>query len=200
MQAPSVSIPVLAESKDILCLLDAERRFVYCNPAWDRFAAENKGATCTSEKVVGAFLLDGIPDPLVRFFQTAFEVVRDSGEPFEFDYECSSSLTFRMFRMRILPVSGPGSFLVIHSLRVEKPHDRAAVAPDDARYRSPGDIVVMCCHCRRTRRAAAPDLWDWVPDYVAKVPPRVSAGICPACYAYFYPDIYARRGARPAGQ
>lgn len=179
-------------------MLDAGLNIVYCNPAWDRFAAENDGEKCRFSLLRGRHLLEGVPQPLTRFFITAFDAVRDSGQPFEFDYECSSALFFRTFRMRILPVQGEGEYLVWHSLRVERPHDRAAVAPDDRRYRSSDGVLVMCCHCRRTRRSDASEAWDWVPDYVASHPARVSTGICPACYLYFYPEIFAARAAGTA--
>lgn len=195
MPRPTFTPSLLDASPDIICLLDAELRIVHCNPAWDRFAAANEGRNCESSAVIGARILDSIPEPLARFFRTAFEVVRASEQPFEFDYECSSALVFRMFRMRILPVCGAGEFMVVHALRVERPHDRVAVPPDDVRFRGENGLIVMCCHCRRTRRTAEPTVWDWVPDYVARFPGMVSAGICSACYLYFYPDVFAKRAA-----
>lgn len=195
MPRPTVSSNLLDASPDVICVLDAGLRIVYCNAAWDRFAADNAGTACHSSAVIGKPMLDFIPEPLARFFRTAFEVVIASGQPFEFDYECSSALTFRMFRMRILPMLGAGEFMVVHSLRIERPHDRAAVSPDDVRFRGSNGLVVMCCHCRRTRRGAEPALWDWVPDYVAKPPARVSTGICPSCYLYFCPEIFAKHSA-----
>lgn len=195
MPRPTISPALLDASSDIICLLDPDLRIVYCNPAWDRFAAANDGRSCHAAAVVGSSIIDFVPELIARFFRTAFDVVRTSELPFEFDYECSSALVFRMFRMRILPITGAGEFMVVHSLRIERPHDRAAVQPDDARFRGESGLIVMCCHCRRTRRAAEPDAWDWVPDYVARTPPQVSAGICSACYAYFYPEIFAQRAA-----
>lgn len=194
MPRPVIARALLDVSPDIICLLDADLRLIYCNPAWDRFAAENQARDCNASAVVGKNVMDIIPDPLARFFRTAFAVVSDSGEPFEFDYECSSALVFRMFRMRILPIAEPGEFMVVHALRIERPHDRAAVASDDARFRGTNGLVVMCCHCRRTRRAVS-EGWDWVPDYLASMPSQVSTGICPACYLYFYPDVFAKRAA-----
>jgi hypothetical protein len=192
---PSISLSSLDHSDDVVCALDNALCIVYCNPAWDRFAAQNGGTTCRSSKIIGTPLFQCISESLTRFFRTAFDVVLESGDPFEFDYECSSAQTYRIFRMRILPISGPASLLLVHSLRVEKPHDRPSLPPDDARYRSPAGFIVMCCHCRRTKRVAEAGAWDWVPDYVAGVPPRVSTGMCSTCYAYFYSEIYAQRAA-----
>lgn len=195
MPRPFIAPSLLAPNSDVICLLDADLRIVYCNPAWDHFAQENDGRTCRAADVIGRHLLHAIPETLARFFRTVFETVRSSEQPFDFDYECSSALQFRMFRMRILPVAGAGEFMVVHTLRIERPHDRAAVSPDDERFRDASGLVVMCCHCRRTRRAAESKVWDWVPDYVARPPERVSAGICSACYLYFYPEIFAQRVA-----
>lgn len=195
MRRPIISPELVAPSSDIICLLDSELRITYCNQAWDRFASQNDGRKCQSADLIGRDMLDCVPEPLARFFRTAFDVVRTSGQPFEFDYECSSALVFRMFRMRILPVAGSAEFMVVHALRIERPHDRTAVPPDDARFRRKDGLVVMCCHCRRTRRAAEPNVWDWVPDYVAKPPGMVTTGICSACYLYFYPEIFVNRAA-----
>ncbi len=199
MPRPIVSFSILDASRDIVCGLDADLRIVYCNSAWNRFALENDGETCCAAHVIGTRLLDVAPPPLSTFYRTVFETVLATEDPFEFDYECSSQLVFRQFRMRVLPVSGAASFLVIHSLHTERPHDREAMQRDEAKYRSSAGLVIMCCHCRRTRRAEQPNTWDWVPHYVAHVPPRVSVGICPACYAYFYPEIYAQRAAKGRG-
>ena len=35
----------------------------------------------------------------------------------------------------------------------------------------------MCMHCRRTRRTEEGDIWDWVPEFLAKPPDNVSHGL-----------------------
>lgn len=175
--------------EDVACVLDADLRFVHCNPAWDHFALANQGERARSEYVLGTSLLDVVAGPLRRFFQHAFEAVASSGNPFEFDYECSSADCFRLFRMHIMPLKPGGGFLVVHSLRVEEPHHRAAESPDSERYCTSEGLIVMCAHCRRTRRVQEPDKWDWVPAHLNDRSLQVSHGLCGICRAYLYPDI-----------
>ena len=46
----------IQESGDVCYLLDAQRRFIYCNPAWDRFAEANGAAHLTGGSVLGTDL------------------------------------------------------------------------------------------------------------------------------------------------
>jgi hypothetical protein len=79
--------------------------------------------------------------------------------------------------------------LAINSLRVERLHDVPSLAGLEEVYRQDSGLIVMCGHCRRTRRAVGdPDIWDWVADYVAKQPSQVSHGLCDACLEYHYAD------------
>lgn len=183
---------VLEHSRAIICVLDPELRITYCNPAWNEFARENAGHEVLAQAVVGSPLLDVVAEPLKAFYQGIFRRARDTRQVQEFDYECSSALVYRSFHMQVLPLKEECGFLVTHSLRVEKPLDfRPASAPDDARYAGPGGLVVMCCHCRRTRRARDPQAWDWVPAYLERRA-SVSHGLCAVCFAYFYPAVYEK--------
>ena len=183
----SVPRSVLERSKAVICVLDPDLRITYCNPAWDEFAEQNAGPDVLAQGVVGSRLLEVVAEPLRAFYEGIFKQAETTGQVQEFDYECSSPELYRSFHMQVLPLRDDHGFLVMHSLRVEKPLDfRPAQAPDDARYAGPDGIVVMCCHCRRTRRAQDPHAWDWVPAYLERRA-RVSHGLCGVCRAYFYP-------------
>jgi PAS domain-containing protein len=189
-----VGVPrsVLERSKAVICVLDPELRLTYCNPAWDEFARQNHGHEVLATGVVGSLLLAVVAEPLRAFYQGIFARAQATGKVQEFDYECSSAEVFRTFHMQVLPLKEERGFLVMHSLRVEKPLDfRPAQAPDDARYTGPGGLIVMCCHCRRTRRARDPQTWDWVPAYLQRTA-RVSHGLCGVCFAYFYPSEFQK--------
>lgn len=186
---PEAMRAALDQSEDVACVLDSELRFLYCNPAWDRFALANQGEKALRERVLGTALLDAVAEPLRRFFEHAFEATASSGKPFEFDYECSSAEYFRLFRMQILPLAPNGGFVVVHSLRVEEPHGGPAEFSDPERYRASDGLVVMCAHCRRTRRVAEPATWDWVPAHLDDSSLRVSHGLCQICRVYLYREI-----------
>jgi hypothetical protein len=108
-----------------------------------------------------------------------------------FDYECSSAQHYRLFRMEIRPIRSAG-FVLIHALRIERPHgrERASFSPDPRRYTDSHGLITMCAHCRKTRRAAEPEVWDWVPDYLSSgaLRTRTSHGLCGPCLAYLYPQ------------
>jgi hypothetical protein len=86
--------------------------------------------------------------------------------------------------MQIFPLEA--GFAVINSLRVEHPHDRLPIAPDDAVYRNKSGFLRMCANCRRTNRVADPAAWDWVPAYVDRRQTDVTHGVCPACMEFYY--------------
>jgi hypothetical protein len=178
----------LDERQDVSCALNADLQITYCNPAWDRFALENRGESAVSSRVLGTSLLDVVGDLLQRFYRTMFEAVAASGKAFDFDYECSSADRFRMFRMHVLPLRDPAGFLAIHAMRLEEPHSRTVSLPDVERYRDSRGMIVMCSHCRRTRRADNRDSWDWVPLYLTDSSLNVSHGLCQVCRVYYYPQ------------
>jgi hypothetical protein len=125
-----------------------------------------------------------------------FERARASGEVVEHDYECSSPTQRRVFRMRIHPCPS-GGFVVVHSLLREAPPGDVACPPLDALYRDARGLVVQCANCRRVRQVAAQATpgaaWDWVPEYVARMPPQTSHAICRPCADFYYGDAVLAR-------
>jgi len=188
LQLPESLRQALDPREDVICALSPELRFLYCNPAWDRFALANQGELAMSGRVLGTNLLEVVGDLLGNFYRNMFAAVASSGKTFDFDYECSSADCFRLFTMHAMPLKEPGGFLVVHSLRVEEAHSREAESPDLEHYRDASGVVVMCSHCRRTRQAKEPQRWDWVPAYLKDRSLNVSHGLCNICLAYYYPE------------
>jgi hypothetical protein len=184
-------IPVEALEHDsaIVYTIDQGFRLAYCNQAWDDFALQNGGAHLVREKQVGLPVLGHFSGPLRRFYRDIFARVFADRQPWEHSYECSSAEVYRRFQMRILPLRTPASLLVVNSLEVEMAHERDACEPSPDLYRTAEGLVVMCSHCRRTRRNSGPETWDWVPAYVAAPPAQTSHGICHICLNYYYPFL-----------
>src|SRR5215469_11900865 len=65
-------IQALERSPSVSYILDAQQRFLYCNPAWDKFASSNGAPELTGETMVGFRLFDAIPDALKDFYSHAF--------------------------------------------------------------------------------------------------------------------------------
>jgi hypothetical protein len=59
----------------------------------------------------------------------------------------------------------------------------------DSAYLSPGGMITMCAHCRRTRRQDGSNEWDWVSRFLRETGRKTSHGLCPRCTAYLYPDL-----------
>lgn len=183
-----ISTAALENDPAVIFALDAHLRIAYCNTAWDRFAASNGGAAFIRPKPIGKPLLDFIGKPLAAYYEAAYHEVLRTGEPWRHLYECSSPTVFRRFAMQVLPMNGAG-LLVVNSLCIERAHDVAHGSFSEAAYRRPDGIVVMCSHCRRTRRAGIAEHWDWVADFVREPPHQTSHGLCPPCFEYYYPGV-----------
>lgn len=184
-----LSIQGLESEQSIVYLLDADLRLVYCNPAWDRFAALNDGLGLKWDGPRGTAVLEVIAEPLRPFYEEGFRRVAETGEVWEHDFDCSSGDLYRRYHMEVKRLEAMEGFFVINSLLVESPHtlDRRAIAGASTPYLRQGDILKMCCHCRRTERSDGSQIWDWVPQYLETPPGRVSHGLCPSCTSYFYP-------------
>jgi len=177
------------DDRSVIYLLDRNLRIAYCNKAWDEFAERNGGVKLQRTEQVGRRVLDSTAEPLKAFYRSAFERALAEHQPWEHLYECSSPGHYREFHMQVLPVQSPPCLVVVNSLVVEKPHERVIRPPLTALYRTSGGVITMCMHCRRTRSSAEPEVWDWVPDFVASPPDGVSHGLCPTCFFYYYPPV-----------
>lgn len=172
-----------------VCVLGSDLRIAYVNPAWRAFGAAN--GLCSGEETsgVGQSVMRVTPDALRPFYERLFMRARETAEPVAHDYECSSPTVRRLFRMRIYPCKS-GAFIVVHSLLREVPHDGVARAALEQTYRDERGLIVQCSNCRRVRRpgvgADETAEWDWVPDYVAHMPPDTSHSICAVCVAFHY--------------
>jgi len=196
-----MSIPLTPElrqgfdqSGNVTCVVDDALQLVYCNPAWDKFALSNHGEAAVASRVIGTNLLDVVAEPMRQAYERLFAAARQTRQVWSLNYECSSANLYRLFRMEIRPLGAAAGFALVHAERVERPHDpdRKSFSPDAVRYMSPQGLIVMCAHCRKTRRVAEPEVWDWVPEYLNPDAPRknISHGLCTSCFAYFYPESY----------
>lgn len=187
----------LRAEEGMIVALDHDDRISWVNDAWLRFASENGGDGVLARHGTGTRYIDGICGPLADYFAKAFATVRGSGEPWVFEYECSSAMTFRLHRMRVLPI-GEAGLLVEHSAVDTRPHDRVAEAPEASEYRDAAGLLVQCSNCRKVRRVG--DGWRWIPAWVSSPPaPPVSHGLCAPCEGLFIESARKQRMARRGG-
>jgi len=181
----AIPLDVLESCPDPCFTVSESLDITYCNQAWDQFALLNHGGPeALRAQVVSRNLLDFIPDDIKKYHAGLFTTARALGQPVSHDYECSSATLFRLYRMQIYPLDN--GFAVINSLRVEHPHDRTPVEPNEALYRNSAGMIRMCANCGRTSRADDPTVWEWVPDYVDHIRENTTHGVCPLCLEYYY--------------
>jgi hypothetical protein len=180
-----LSRAAIDNTDNVIYLLNTKKEVVYCNPAWDRFAAENGGEAALASRVVGSSIFDVIPEPLRRFYEDVYELCTGESRIITFNYHCSSPVSFRLFQMQVVPQTD-ACFAVVNSLIVEHAHDEPGAFPSPKLYEDPEAMVTMCSHCRRTRRVGAENTWDWVPAHLSRRSMSVSHGLCPICRAHYY--------------
>jgi hypothetical protein len=173
------------ESSSVTFLTNAANRIIYCNPAWDDFAIENGARGITHGGALGIDLFTVIAPELKGFYRSNLDVTRNSGEPWNLIYECSSPNHFRAYRMRVYPLRDR-ELLFTNSLVVGSAHSlQRDVKTDD--YVSSYGIVTMCAHCRCSRDQRS-GRWDYVLAFVRSTDTRISHGLCRTCREYFYPS------------
>jgi hypothetical protein len=177
---------VLGASADVCYALDPDLRLIYRNPAWDKFALENGAPELASDAVYGTDLRQVIGGDLIPFYMAAFATLERDRAVWECTYECSSPVAFRKFRMQIQPLA-PSGYLVRNSLMIEHAHAPSALATFQDPLR-PDSTIVVCMHCRCTRRVHLPSHWDFVPAHLDRSLTNVSHSLCPVCLDYFYPQ------------
>ena len=170
--------------------LSRDLTFNYFNPAWYAFAAKNDGEPDISLNYsLGTSLKSAIAGEIAEFYQNQYEKVLLTGNVWEHDYECSSHSTYRLFRQISYPLKNNEGIIVVNSLRKEQSMDqcgREVFSPDKRAYTQETGFITQCCNCRRVQRVGQPDIWDWVPAWVVRMPNNLSHSICPICMDYYW--------------
>ena len=186
-------IQALETSPAVSYILDSGHRFIYCNPAWDCFARSNGAPQLAGEAVIGFDLFDAIPEVLCAVYSEAFQQVLAGKIVWEKSYECSTPTLFRKYRMRIHFWKSRSWFLITNPLVIERPHTNSVEATPNTYFNTNG-LLMMCVHCRCSKRVGNPDQWDFVPEHLnltREASLSVTHGLCPVCLVHFYPDLLA---------
>ncbi len=174
----------------------ADMSLALVNEAWFRFARENGGEPAISQRwPLGTCLTKAIPQALRPFYDRLFGAVLNgptTPRPIQHEYECSSADVYRKFQMSLYPLASRRGVLVVNSLIVEASHDasrRVPHPPHEEVYRCEDGLIRQCAHCRRTQSPADPTRWDWVPAFIATMPPHINHTLCTFCHdLYWGPD------------
>lgn len=184
-------LETLENSRYSIYALSKDMELIYFNPAWIRFAQEND----VDRDVLNKFSLGtAIPKVLkgqeVRdFYIQNYKNVLATGKVWRHEYECSSIDEFRYFHQGVYPLKDGEGIIVINTLLVNVPADlinRKAYEAIEKQYLQPTGLITQCTNCRYTQRADQPEIWDWVPSWVEKMPDNISHSICPTCFDYHW--------------
>ncbi len=188
--------PALAQRlearRDSACGLWPDLTIAYVNPAWQRFARSNgAGGGFSARWCEGANFLDGVGTPLREYYRQHLAGALEGRSSWTSEYECSSPRMFRLYEMEVRSVGQGAGLLVLHTRLQQRPHEPGlGREPIDATaWQDEHGLIHQCVHCRRVRRAGADEVWDWVPQWVERVPDNATGSLCPPCIASRYPDL-----------
>lgn len=87
-----------------------------------------------------------------------------------------------------------GSGGIVNHLVVERPnHSYSPGAVIEAQYRKLNGMISQCSPCRCVQNAEMLEQWEWVGDWIDKMPDETSHSLCESCWAYYYIYLSSRR-------
>ncbi len=173
----------------------ADHRLAYTNAGWEHFARDNQAPMLVEQWPLGRSILEAIPNVLLDFYLDGAQRATTGDDGWTHTYECSSPEQFRLFRLRVVPLTHPDTdvvsgLLYVHSLLIEEHWPAPAAAAPSGEYLQDG-VLTSCAHCRRFRRPSDQgDEWVFVPDWLVNPPGLVSHGVCEPCAGYYYYQRY----------
>ncbi|MBT8315590.1 MAG: hypothetical protein KJP26_14125 [Maribacter sp.] len=185
-QLGDFNLEVLERSEYSIYALSRDLRFTYFNPAWFRFATKNGFDKAAAKKLaLGSSVLKWIRGLRLKcYLRNNYKKVIRTGKIWHFDYECSSPSEYRLFHQIVHPLYKKSGVLIINTEMFKLPMstmNRKTFRVIEDRYIQSDGQIVHCGNCRHTRRADEPDLWDWVPEWIDKLPANYRLSICPTC-------------------
>ncbi|MEI8257291.1 MAG: PAS domain-containing protein [Deltaproteobacteria bacterium] len=162
-----------------LVAIDSSGLITWTNRAWRASAGhgtQGRGAART-----GASYFDAVPGDCREALARAIAECLRSTEPVERDHECRLPGEVGCVRVRLLRLDVV-DVLIAHNRSSRSPEHGERISRDC------NDFVVMCSNCRHVRRVGT-RAWDWIPEWVATPPARVSHGICPVCHGFYWGDL-----------
>ncbi|WP_273274936.1 hypothetical protein [Maribacter polysiphoniae] len=186
------NLQVLENSKYPIYALSKELKFIYFNPAWSHFAKDNQfEGRALKNLSLGSPYLKSIKGVWLKlYFQKNYKKVIRTGETWHHEYQCSSNEFYRFYHQTAYPLLDKSGVLIVNTEVFKLPMDQMNIKTFEViieRYTQPNNRINQCSNCRHTQRADEPDLWDWVPNWVEKLPINSNLSICPTC-KHLYED------------
>ncbi|XOV91079.1 MAG: hypothetical protein ACFHWX_12800 [Bacteroidota bacterium] len=181
----------LEESVDTIYALNSNLEFIYFNPQYIKFAQENGFKGDILEKFpIGSSIGQVLKGDVLReFYLQNYQKSLSENVPWTFEYKCSTPSIFRAYQQRTYPIVESECIVILNSLIAERPirevftHDHE---PNEEIYLQTNGLIYQCSNCRRTQQSKDSEKWDWVSKYIEKMSLKISHGICPLCFDYYW--------------
>lgn len=186
-----IDLETLEQSTRTICCVDRKLNINHVNPSWVTFALSNGANEANLNKVLlGSSITQAIGGRKIRdFYVQNYTRILDTGEVWRHDYECSTHHEYRLFSQIAYPLKDGEGLIIINSLKVNFPMDqtgRKAHKAIEEYYTQSTGFIVQCTNCRHTLRADDSNAWDWVPEWVERMPKNCNHTICPTCFDYYW--------------
>ena len=186
-----MNFKTLEESKHSIYALSEALNLLYVNPSWVDFAKKNGAIDRILKQFpIGTNITNVFLGDLVKnFYKQNYLNVLITGKPWRNQYECSSVNEYREFHQDVYPLKNLKGLIIVNTLTVHLPMEqkgRKVYKISDKRYVNTAGFVTQCSNCRCNQRVNEPEIWDWVPEWVEKLPKNCSHSICPTCFDYYW--------------
>lgn len=182
----TAAIHDLAARGDAAVLVDLEGTILFANDAWERFS---RLWGTLGQVSVGMRLTDAVQgaeprEVLRRVLDRAAQ--GPEGRARSFTVECNGPDLARLVNIQVTPLlagTEPIGLTIVQRLVRELPAGEVYPVVEGSAdgYRTAAGTLEQCSCCRRTRRPAEPEEWDFVPALVAAPPADTRFGFCPLC-------------------
>lgn len=182
-------LETLENSRDVIYAIDENLNFIYFNPAWEKFAVENGGPENILQLLpLGSSVTAGTTEILSEYYSDYYQSALQELHPVVNEYECSSSEFYRIFRQFCYPMMDNKGLIIINRLVTEEPMEnrsRLVAAPNEERFRDKHGLIEQCSFCRCVKPVEKGKSWEWVKEWVIKIPEKTSHSLCPPCFDYY---------------
>jgi hypothetical protein len=179
--------------------VDVEGTILFVNEAWERSASDCRvDAICANGGLVGTYWAEHISGEEPRLVHQALleqALCRRGDAPgggVHQTSECNTPTTALLISTLFSPVVSPLREVlgaaITHRIMRERPIAEVypmILSPEEL-YRDPDGKLSQCSCCRRTRRIAEPEEWDFVAYLLECDPSGVEYLFCPLCRDLHY--------------
>jgi len=172
------------DNLNILYKIDERDRIVFVNDEWSRFARANDAPELAANEILNRSLWDFITDDTVREIYRKLIAKARANQTFSFEFRCDAPAERRLLEMT---VGLRGDETVQFETRVLRREKRIRQNVFEKDFPRGEGVLKVCSWCSKIDTGG--ENWKEVEEavlklalFVRKEPPRLSHGMCGACY------------------